>query len=163
LAAANDGALTVDEINPVRLDAPLSPLAAGRAAGVGVEPLTLTAAVGSWSARCEGPLLVEGVGGWLAPITREYWVRDWARELELPVVIVAPAGLGMLNHTLLTIESARAAGCELAGVIVNHFPADGADLAAATNPALVEELGQVSVFNFRAPEDLREMPGWMRF
>ena len=107
-----------------------------------------------------GPFLIEGVGGWLVPITRDYAVRDWARELGLPVVIVAPAGLGMLNHALLTIESVRAAGCELRGVIVNHHLA-GDDLAAATNPAILTESGNVPVFNFYAPEDLRTMPAWM--
>ena len=54
--------------------------------------------------------MCEGVGGLLVPITPGYLVRDLAVDLGLPVVIAARPGLGTINHTLLTVESARAAG-----------------------------------------------------
>ena len=57
-------------------------------------------------------LVCEGVGGLLVPITPGYLVRDLAIDLELPVVVVARTGLGTINHTLLTVEAARAAGTE---------------------------------------------------
>jgi dethiobiotin synthetase len=161
-AAANDGTLTLSQINPVNLAAPLSPYAAGLVVDKPFDFCALRDGVEAVMTKFSGPFLVEGVGGWLVPLTVNYFVRDWARELALPVVIVAPATLGMLNHTLLTIESARAAGCELAGVIVNHYSVDVDDLAAAvTNPVILEELGRTPVFNFHTPEDLKNMPEWM--
>jgi dethiobiotin synthetase len=161
-AAANDETLSLNQINPVSLPTPLSPYAACIVGDRQFDLCALRDGVESLMTKFPGPFLVEGIGGWLAPITRDYWVRDWAVELKLPVVIAAPAGLGMLNHALMTVESVRAAGCELAGVIVNHHPA-GDDLAAATNPAILEELGQAPVFDFHSPKDLRGMPGWMSF
>ena len=56
--------------------------------------------------------MCEGVGGLLVPITPGYLVRDLAIDLELPVVVVARTGLGTINHTLLTVEAARAGGTE---------------------------------------------------
>ncbi|MDR0534333.1 MAG: dethiobiotin synthase [Verrucomicrobiales bacterium] len=160
-AAANDETLSLNQINPISLLAPLSPYAACIVEDKPFDFCALHDGVEAVAVKCPGPFLVEGVGGWLVPITREYWVRDWAGELKLPVVIVAPAELGMLNHTLMTIESVRNSGCELKGVIVNHHPVCD-DLATTTNPAILEELGRVPVFNFHSTEDLRQMPAWMQ-
>ena len=68
-------------------------------------------------------MVCEGVGGFLVPLTGDYLVRDFARELALPVVIVASPGLGTINHSLLTIESVRGAGLEVGAVVLNPWPA----------------------------------------
>ena len=68
-------------------------------------------------------LVCEGVGGLLVPLTPTYLVRDLARELGYPVVVVAGPGLGTINHTLLTIEAARAAGLEVRAVVLTPWPA----------------------------------------
>ena len=68
-------------------------------------------------------LVAEGVGGLLVPITPGYLVRDLAIDLELPVVVAARTGLGTINHTLLTVEAARAAGLRVAGVVMTPWPA----------------------------------------
>jgi dethiobiotin synthetase len=71
------------------------------------------------------PLLVEGVGGWTVPITPTRRVSDLATALSLPVIVVAPNRLGVLNHTLLTVEAIQAAGLPIAAVVLNdHFSAD---------------------------------------
>ena len=78
-------------------------------------------------------LVVEGVGGFLVPLTRSYLVRDFAVDLGLPVVIVAAPGLGTINHTLLTIEAAR--GGAGPGSPWSSSPvADAADGARALEP-----------------------------
>lgn len=64
--------------------------------------------------------LVEGVGGLLCPLTERDTVADLAGRLGLPLVVVARRGLGTLNHTLLTLEVARARGLVVAGVVVNE-------------------------------------------
>jgi dethiobiotin synthetase len=107
-------------------------------------------------------VIVEGIGGLLCPITDDFWVVHLARLMGLPVVIVARAGLGTINHTLLTLHAARSAGLSVAGVIVNRYrlepaaakqladPAQpythgDADLAIHTNPAQIAERGKTSV------------------
>lgn len=86
--------------------------------------------------RAGVPLLVEGVGGLLCPLTDKETVADLAGALGLPLLVTARRSLGTLNHTLLTLEVARGRSLAVAGVVVNEAePADG--LAAETN---VEEL-----------------------
>ena len=67
-----------------------------------------------------------------------------AKLMALPVVIVARAGLGTINHTLLTVHGARSAGLTIAGVVVNRFGAE-ADLAMRTNPQQIARRGVVDV------------------
>jgi dethiobiotin synthetase len=85
-----------------------------------------------------------------------------AKLLAMPVVIVARAGLGTINHTLLTLHAARSAGLHVAGVVINRYrvepaaetelksPAQpytrgDADLAIYTNPAQIARLGRAAV------------------
>src|SRR5215211_5831141 len=105
-----------DQIAPYRYGPPVSPHLAAELAGERIDPDLLRGA--ALDATQDADLLVcEGVGGFLVPLTPEYLVRDLARDLRLPVVIVAEAVLGTINHTLLTIESVRTAGLEVASVV----------------------------------------------
>ncbi len=82
----------------------------------------------SWVREQDGsPILVEGVGGWTVPITADKRVSDLAVELGLPVIVVAANRLGVLNHTLLTVEAVLASGLHVAAVVLNdHFTSDDA-------------------------------------
>jgi dethiobiotin synthetase len=154
--------LTLNQINPVHLLPPLSPYAACVVEERPLDPTDALQSIMNLKAIYPGPFLIEGVGGWLVPITKQYWVRDLARELDLPVIVVASAGLGTLNHSLLTLESIRASGCRIAGVVMN-FHACPEDMASATNPAILEELGAVPVYSLSAnTSDLDDLPSWLR-
>jgi dethiobiotin synthetase len=74
-----------------------------------------------WIQQHDKPLLVEGVGGWEVPINSRHRVSDLAEQLGLPVVLVAADRLGVLNHTLLTVDAIRSRGLELAGVVLNRL------------------------------------------
>jgi dethiobiotin synthetase len=76
-------------------------------------------------------MLVEGVGGWLVPIADDWTVADLAEDLGLPVFVVAADRLGVISHTLLTVEAIRARGLPLAGIILNRPGPPGH--AAVTN------------------------------
>jgi dethiobiotin synthetase len=89
-------------------------------------------------------LIVEGVGGWLAPILRNYSVADLAAEMALPVVVVAANRLGVLNHTLLTVQAIQARGLTCAGVILNNMTTEP-DPAISTNRAVLEHLLEVPI------------------
>ena len=88
--------------------------------------------------------VIEGVGGLLVPLDEAFLLRDLARELGLPIVIVARPGLGTINHTLLTIESARYAGLEVAGVVLTPWP-ERPDEIERSNHLTIARLGDVEV------------------
>lgn len=88
-------------------------------------------------------------------------VREWARELALPVLVVCRANLGTLNHTLLTADSIRDAGLSLPGIIMNFHGAQE-DEAARTNPAILEEWSKLPVAKLPNQAKDWEIPGWLR-
>ena len=65
-------------------------------------------------------LIVEGIGGLLVPLRNDWLLADLAASLGLPLLVVARSGVGTLNHTLLTLEAARARALAVAGVIVSQ-------------------------------------------
>jgi dethiobiotin synthetase len=90
-------------------------------------------------------LVVEGVGGLLVPLSDDgYSVRDLARDLGLPVVVAAAAGLGTINHTLLTLEAARAARLTVAGVVLSPWPVSPGQIELS-NRETIARLGRVRV------------------
>jgi dethiobiotin synthetase len=89
-------------------------------------------------------LVVEGVGGLLVPLTHDYLVRDFAGELSLPVVIAARPGLGTINHSLLTIEAARAVALRIQAVVLTPWPAEPSAMELS-NMATIERFGEVPV------------------
>ena len=139
LAAAADAEQAPEDVAPHRFGPPVSPHLAAELAGVSIEPAELVAA-----ARAHELLVCEGVGGLLVPITPGYLVRDLAVDLGLPVVVVAGSGLGTINHTLLTVEAARAAGLRVAGVVMTPWPDEPAEIERS-NRATVERLAGVRV------------------
>jgi dethiobiotin synthetase len=141
LARAGGGRQSPEQVAPYRFGPPLSPHYAAELAGETIEPARLVAAAG---AAGDGPLIAEGVGGLLVPITPGYLVRDLAIDVGLPVLIAARTGLGTINHTLLTIEAARAAGLTVAGVVMTPWP-DTPEPIELSNRATVERLGGAPV------------------
>jgi dethiobiotin synthetase len=131
------------EVAPYRFGPALSPHYAAELAGETIEPPLLVAAVRG-AARGADAVVCEGVGGLLVPITPGYLVRDLAVDLGLPLVVAARTGLGTINHTLLTLESARAAGLAVAGVVMTPWTSRPAPIEDA-NRAAIERLGDVPV------------------
>jgi dethiobiotin synthetase len=129
-AGLNDG---WDGVTPWSFPEPVAPPVAARLAGVRLTLEALVAAV-QRQKRPDSVVLVEGVGGFLCPLTEEHTVADLAAALELPLVVVARRSLGTLNHTLLTLEAARSRGLTVAGVVVNETT-PVRDLADETNVA----------------------------
>ena len=146
LHAASDRAITLNDVNPVWLRPPAAPYTAAMIENRQID----LALIRETFARLRGAhesIIVEGVGGWLVPITRDYFVADLAAEFALPVAVVVANRLGALNHTLLTVQAIRARGLKCAGLILNHTqpPAELPDLAATTNRAVLEDLLDVPI------------------
>jgi dethiobiotin synthetase len=121
----------------------VSPALAGELTGDPIRPDRLRAAVLDAIDPSE-TAVVEGVGGLVVPIADGYDVRALAGELGLPLVIAARAALGTINHTLLTLEAARARDLEVAGVVLTPWPPDPSELERS-NRATIERLGDVRV------------------
>jgi dethiobiotin synthetase len=145
-----------DEIAPYRYGPAVSPHLAAEMAGEPIEPARLLVAARAAAESAE-LLVCEGVGGFLVPLVEDYLVRDLARELALPVVVVASPGLGTINHTLLTIEAIRAAGLETRAVVLNPWP-DEPSAIEESNRETIARLGSVAArtlphLDLKRPED----------
>ena len=138
--------LRVEQVNFAAYGPAVSPHLAAELSGRPVDPPALLAAIRRAGAEHE-TVIVEGVGGLLVPLGDGYGVRDLAVELALPLVLVARPGLGTINHTLLTLEVARASGLDVAGVVLNPWPRDP-DPMQRSNRDTIAALGDVAVTTF---------------
>jgi len=132
-----------DEIAPYRYGPPASPHLAAAQAGEEIDPERLRSGARFAAANAD-VLVCEGVGGLLVPLAWRYLVRDLAVDLELPLVIVASPGLGTINHTLLTIEAARAAGLTVAAAVLTPWHEEPSAIERS-NSQTIESLGEVTV------------------
>jgi dethiobiotin synthetase len=129
------------EVTPHRFGPPVSPHLAAELAGTALEPAELVAAARALRADV---VIAEGVGGLLVPLTLGYTVRDLAIDLGWPVVVAARPGLGTINHSLLTVEAARAGGLDVRAVVVTPWP-DQPSVMQRSNVEAIARLGGVEV------------------
>jgi len=141
-AAAGTGAQAV---TPHVFGPAVSPHLAAELAGVELDVGSMVVAASAAAAEADADVLVvEGVGGLLVPLTPAHTVRDLAVALGFALVVAAHPGLGTINHTLLTVEAARAAGLTVTGVVLTPWPS-APDAMARSNRATIARLGAVDV------------------
>lgn len=116
--ASTPGAAYAD-INPFAFEHPLAPELAARDAGSEVTLAPIVDAYARLAQQSEA-LVVEGVGGWEAPLSARLMQVDVVRALQLPVLLVVGLRLGCLNHALLSARAIVADGVHLAGWIASH-------------------------------------------
>lgn len=129
----------LDLITPYRLFHPLAPSVASEIEKVEIDIKRILDAY-KRLLELHDIVIVEGIGGLLVPIKKDYFIADLIRDLSIPIIIVARAGLGTINHTLLTVKYASFRGIEIIGIILNNVVGKRAGLAEKTNPEVVEEL-----------------------
>lgn len=134
----------LDTVNPYRLHNPLAPSVAAEIEGVKIEKKNIISGFKRLSKKYD-ITIVEGAGGIMVPIYKKYLFVDLARDLGLPLLIVARPGLGTINHTLLTIDAARNRGLDIAGIVINYSEKTRKHLSERTNPEVIEKLGNVPV------------------
>lgn len=139
LLAASNVKAPYEDVNPYLLRTPASPHLAARTDGVAIRHDRILAAFARLRAASD-LVLVEGAGGWLAPISAVETMADVAKRLDLPVILVVGLRLGCLNHALLTRESLRAHGIRFAGWVANEMPTEMA-LAGANIETLATRFG----------------------
>ena len=130
-----------------RLKTPCSPHRAAEIDGVTIDPARLALPA------VPGPLVVEGAGGALVPVTRELLFADLFARWGAPVVLVARTALGTINHSLLSIEALRARGVPILGVA---FIGDAVEDSEATIASIggVRRLGRLPHLHDLNPDSL---------
>lgn len=131
------------EIAPYLYRPAVSPHLAAQLAGDAIEPAHLVERARDAAAGADA-IVCEGVGGLLVPLTPGYLVRDLARALELPLVVAAAPGLGTINHTLMTLEAARAVGLRIACAVLTPWPEAPGDIEDS-NRTTIADLGGIPV------------------
>ncbi|HJT25499.1 MAG TPA: dethiobiotin synthase [bacterium] len=130
------------EIVPVHYRQPLAPyVAAWKEGEVPLKKIDATYQNAKKKYDC---MIVEGIGGVLVPITRDFLAMDWIVKWKLPALVVARAGLGTLNHTLLTVEALQKRKIKVLGVVINGYK--GKELSEKTNAQALRKLLEVPVY-----------------
>ena len=141
---------------PIQLALPAAPEAAGRFEAREVPIARIEEAFGILQAR-HRVMLVEGAGGLLVPLDSKITMADLAGRLRLPVLLVARACLGTINHTLLSIEACERRGLEWLGVVVSHSSGTISAADEANLQLLREALGDRLIGEVRPAADLRQI------
>ncbi len=147
LREASDGVEPLEAICPYTFDAPLAPAVAARLEGVVISLDRMVAAARALAAR-HAAIVVEGTGGLLTPLTENETCAELAAALGLPVLVVALAGLGTVNHVALTCEALDRRGLAVAGIVLNRttpaddpsVPHNAAEIRRATNRDVIAAL-----------------------
>jgi len=127
-----------DLINPVFLPIPTSPYDATKLLSLPVDmPLILTTFTKLLSIH--DVLLVEGIGGIMTPITKNFFVADMIKVMGIETIIVTRATLGTLNHTMMTYQLCKDYGIKVKGLVINNFDEKGT-AAEKNTPITLHEI-----------------------
>jgi dethiobiotin synthetase len=106
-------------VNPYSFKLPISPHQAAEEEGRAIDIAVILDAFDKLSERHDF-IVAEGAGGLLVPLAPDYLLADLIAELDLPVLVVARAAVGTINHTLLTVKHAQSLGLDVAGIVINN-------------------------------------------
>ena len=134
----------MDLINPITLRYPLAPSVSANIEGRHVDLSAVTRAYAILKEKYDY-MIVEGVGGIAVPITDDKLVVHLIKEIGLPILIVADAGLGTINHTMLTVAFARKYDIQILGIVLNRFRTEKVSFVEMTNPSEIERMTQIPV------------------
>ncbi len=145
---------SIDIITPIRFENPLAPFPASEIEGTPVNIEKIKKAFEDLLRKYD-MAVIEGIGGLLVPLNRNYFVLDLIKQFGLPVVIVSRPGLGTINHTLLTVNYAIKEGLNVAGIIMNYSQPPENTLAEKTNSRVLQQISPVPLLGiFPYLEDL---------
>lgn len=157
LRAASSVTCSLDLINPYCFAPAIAPHIAAAQAGIEIDLKRVATAYTALAAQAD-TVIVEGVGGFCVPLTRDEDAADLACGLGLPLILVVGVRLGCLNHAILTAQAIRGRGLQLAGWIANRIdpvmPVAAENIAALASRLAAPLLGE---FAFMAAPDPRRL------
>ncbi len=133
----------MDKVVPWRFKDPVSPEEAASISGVEITVDKIYQAMNGWMER-SAVVVVETAGGVMAPVNPRFYMADLIQGFELPVVVVAPNRLGVINHALLTIEAIQQRGVTTVAVVLNRVD-ESPDQSAGSNADTIERHGGLPV------------------
>ena len=155
-------------LNPQFFSIPASPFTAAKKLKVKVN---LKSALSNYKklSKLHSVLLVEGMGGIMTPILKNYFVADLIKDMKLPAIIVASTKIGTISHTIMTCKMCEKYRIPIKGIVINNFESGGysvsglkKDFEQLTNlPVLgaipyIEDLSDVSLYkNFKKHIDMK--------
>jgi dethiobiotin synthetase len=142
----------LDVINPIHLKKPVAPVSQSCPSWI-ILIGHIRKALRELSCQFE-VVLIEGAGGFLCPITSKHTMRELAIALRVPVMVVAHNRLGVLNHTLLTLEAVEQAKLRNLGVILNGWK-NQKDLSSTSNMKVLKKLTKTLVLPVSAKRHRR--------
>lgn len=153
---------SLDLINPYRFEKSLAPSVASELEGVRIDISRILKTFDIMKKRHD-IVIIEGAGGILVPVYKDYLFLDLIRDLGLPVLIVARPWLGTINHTLLTIRCAQEYGIPVIGFILNYTKDLKQDPSEKTNPLVIKRLSNVPLIGiFPFIRNLKNNPERLR-
>lgn len=148
LKEASGCEVPLEKICPYQLREPVAPSLAAERQGVKIDVDRLAGTYNEINSTHD-ITLVEGAGGLLVPLLPSYTYADLARLLKLPLIVVAPNRLGVINHLLLTLEHASCKGLRVLGYILNQMD---------SQPSLAAETNREALFTLTAVPCAGELP-----
>lgn len=127
----------LEDVNPIFFREPLAPWVAAQRKTAALSITKIKSAFQKIAEQHEF-VIVEGIGGVMVPLTRNYFVLDLIKDLALPALVTADAGLGTINHTLLTVNALHQRKIKIIGIVLNGW--QGKSIAEHTNPNAIQEL-----------------------
>ncbi len=149
LRKAAESILPLEMISPYRFKTPASPRAASlkekKEIHIGkiIDRFKKIAAAHDW-------MIVEGAGGLLVPILKQFDMADLIQSLQIPVILVSPQKLGTINQTLLSIHLAKSRGLKLLAVILNQKKNKRDDFSVLSNKKIIEENCDLPVLTYQS-------------
>jgi dethiobiotin synthetase len=133
-----------EEVNTYVLETPSSPHLAASIDGVSIELKPILEQVKKLRNAHE-LLLVEGAGGLIVPLNEEATILDLIDQVSLPVILVARAGLGTINHTVLSVMALKQRNIQIAGIVLNQTSPDEMLEIEKDNKRMIERLTEVPI------------------
>ena len=132
----------VELINPIHLKLPLAPYITASLLRMNININKVFKAFHKLN-QTHDLILIEGIGGILVPLTKDYFVADMIKGFNLPTIIVARAGLGTINHTLLTVEALHKRKIKILGIVMNGYC--GKELSERSNAEVITKLTGIPI------------------
>jgi len=133
----------IDRVNPIFLKHPLSPNVAAEIEKKKIDLKKITQALAVFKKKYDY-LVIEGCGGLLVPVTDKFFVIDLIPLMKAETVLVSRAGLGAINHSLLSLEALRLRKIKPLGIIFNRLNSGPLTIPEQTNPKVVSRLGKTT-------------------
>ncbi|HEY3801483.1 MAG TPA: dethiobiotin synthase [Kofleriaceae bacterium] len=135
-----------------QFEPPVAPLVAAEQAGIEIDVPRIDSIL-ERGARGTSFVIVEGAGGWRVPITATVDMAALAQRCGLPIIVVAQAGLGTINHSLLTVEAVERDGQQVAALVLSKHPEED-DAHVADNAHRIASRWRGTLLIYRRTEDL---------